>query len=1565
MDVNEVIALVTTALGSAPFRITGTTLQSPPISTLLSGHLGADALVLDGAAEAERDASGITVTGTLAAPQARDQAAVPADGPVHGLIGLAASARFTVTGGIPQVRVTFSGLPPGWEPSMAVPALAGTVLDAVAYTSPWIALDSANSDALPDGFPLRYGFAAFSAETAEVLVRGMSIGGTAALTGLPPDLGLLTGSAWQVSGEVALLPSAVAACLVTAPSAHPFSIGGYEIPFSVALAAAPVPSAPAPGMPGEEGISTPLPTMTSSLIQLEADIEKDVGSAGAPHVITLPVLLRTTPYSGGVYALGAALSGTPPVTLTQLASLVDGHALDDQVPKTAGFPVLDDIVLKDVSVVFAPAAQQQLVSIGATVALANPDPAGWPVFGRLIVFKGMSISFLYIPELDALITEATAEAVLADGTLDASIRLPDLTFSLELAEGTSIDIKKLVDQLTRGSVTMPQVNCAGLELGGDVRAGSYSFRADVTDDWSFSIGGKPFALTRVGFALNYDGNIPSGQANGVFTVAGLELYAIANYDGATSSWSFEGGTVTPADIDLPHLAADLAGDLGISVPVANAPAGLRLDNLNVFYDTFSEHLQFAGLTTFEIVGFGCALALSVEHSQGSTAFTGTLYIGLQAFLVDFSTDSQRTRLSASWSAEDSEGGLDLKGLSEELGFTPPQIPAELHLSLTSASITYDKALVLEADSAAYGKAAFIAGRDASGQRGFVFGVLPKVAVTLDLTTIDVIGKLVPSGDDIISLSNLRIVGASSALPAYPPPPEVQQVIGTVVNSGLMLSAELKAGTAIDQTLTVRFGGAGGGSPADTSPSQTAIAVRGGASAAPQALWINVQRSFGPVHFERVGFTITSQAELSVLLDAAVSVAGLTVGLTGLQASMPIRSPYVPSFDLAGLQVQFSGGGVAIGGGLEKVPGSTPAEYTGELTVQLARFGATMFGSYTTVDGQPSLFAFLFLDAPLGGPAFFFVTGLAGGFGYNRSLKLPDISGVESYPLVAGAMGTLDAAHTQSQLTALIQVAPNEDWLAAGVRFTSFEMVRSFALLTVAFGTHTEIALLGESTISVPVPAEGETVTPVAQADLVLMVDVSPANGQLAVSAQLTPQSYVLDPAAHLTGGFAFYAWFPPSAQPGDFVVTLGGYNPYFTPPSYYPQQVPQLGLSWQLPGGLSVSGGLYFALTPSVLMAGGYLRATWQSGDLSAWFDTQADFLMRFKPFSYGVTISVSIGASFTVDLWVTTLRITIYAGVSLVLWGPPFGGTAQVHLSIISFTIGFGSTQPDQPAPVDWPKFRRSFLPPANSSERHGAPRAPLAAPAPGAAPPPTPTDSLVTISAAQGLLATVTSRSTPVWVVSPASLQVVVTTQVPSTSASVVTSATITPSGTWTDRLGVGPMGAGAGALEAKLTIAIDHDKAPDPDSWAAAASTGGVPKGLYLDTAGQMQTDGTIHDALLGVTLTPAPPTGGSTLPVPVAELLCDRAVCQFGWSAVVPPDSDSFDQNTAMDTMRTSLTDSAGVRRDLLAALRQHGLQVAADVDVGHFAAAAPGLMASPPLLRVLGEQVPPTAAGESG
>src|SRR3712207_5963542 len=122
-------------------------------------------------------------------------------------------------------------------------------------------------------------------------------------------------------------------------------------------------------------------------------------------------------------------------------------------------------------------------------------------------------------------------------------------------------------------------------------------------------------------------------------------------------------------------------------------------------------------------------------------------------------------------------------------------------------------------------------------------------------------------------------------------------------------------------------------------------------------------------------------------------------------------------------------------------------------------------------------------------------------------------------------------------------------------FRSFEMLRSFALLTVEFGAKFEIGLLGVSTLAVPASIGGAR--PLAQATMQLEVLIEPDEGVVSATATLTPDSYVLDPAAQLTGGFALAVWFGKNPNAGDFVVTLGGYHPAFVPPlrpEYYPDE---------------------------------------------------------------------------------------------------------------------------------------------------------------------------------------------------------------------------------------------------------------------------------------------------------------------------------------------------------------------------------------------------------------------------
>ena len=60
-------------------------------------------------------------------------------------------------------------------------------------------------------------------------------------------------------------------------------------------------------------------------------------------------------------------------------------------------------------------------------------------------------------------------------------------------------------------------------------------------------------------------------------------------------------------------------------------------------------------------------------------------------------------------------------------------------------------------------------------------------------------------------------------------------------------------------------------------------------------------------------------------------------------------------------------------------------------------------------------------------------------------------------------------------------------------------------------------------------------------------------------------------------------------------------------------------------------------------------------------------------------------------DLGLFTISVSVGAG--LYIWGPPFGGRAEVDLDVVSFTISFGA-EPLAPPPIGWNTFKNKFLP-------------------------------------------------------------------------------------------------------------------------------------------------------------------------------------------------------------------------------------------------------------------------------
>ncbi|MBV1920706.1 MAG: hypothetical protein KUG73_08475, partial [Pseudomonadales bacterium] len=471
------------------------------------------------------------------------------------------------------------------------------------------------------------------------------------------------------------------------------------------------------------------------------------------------------------------------------------------------------------------------------------------------------------------------------------------------------------------------------------------------------------------------------------------------------------------------------------------------------------------------------------------------------------------------------------------------------------------------------------------------------------------------------------------------------------------------------------------------------------------IWFPIQKTFGPIHIGQIGVKWHDSGNepgnkaLEILLDGGVSLAGLNVYVDDLGVRIPIASASdlsTWSLGLKGLGVSYVGGGVKISGALLRDNPEGTA-YSGAVLVEVSGKTFTAIGSYAK-DPVTSMFVFVLLPITIGGPPYFFITGLAGGFGYNRGLNVPPVEDIPEFPLIEAARGS--SAFSNNPLSALsrlgdaVPVKRGSYWIAGGIKFSSFELAKSTALAYILLDRGFEVGILGITRMELPEE------NPLVNLELALKARFSTRDGVLSVEARLSDNSWLFDRDCRLTGGFAFYVWFGGLNQ-GDFVITVGGYHHRFNKPSHYPD-VPRLGFNWRVSSKVTIKGESYFALTPSAVMAGGLLEAVYKSGNLKAWFKAWAHFLIAWKPFAYAIGFGISIGVSYRLRINLLFGSITktfkVELGASVEIWGPKFSGIATINWWVISFDVRFGgNVGKDKKDAISWDIFRKEFLPEDN----------------------------------------------------------------------------------------------------------------------------------------------------------------------------------------------------------------------------------------------------------------------------
>lgn len=745
-----------------------------------------------------------------------------------------------------------------------------------------------------------------------------------------------------------------------------------------------------------------------------------------------------------------------------------------------------------------------------------------------------------------------------------------------------------------------------------------------------------------------------------------------------------------------------------------------------------------------------------------------------------------------------------------------------------------------------------------------------------------------TGGDTIALQSVTLLAASAAwtaeqLQTVNPQLQALNVSLNSLAKGLNFVAALQIGTgpSVSAPLIPSAQDAGDSSAESTPPAPAPV------TSPTAARWFEVQKQLGPVHVQRVGFalghTAAGDPQVALLCDASFTLGPMVFALEGFSFTFPLTADFTAdkiSVALQGLSLTYTNPPLLISGGFLDQDGF----YAGEALLQTETLSLAALGEYKDLGGghiSLALFAAL-TNPPLGGPVFCYVTGLAAGFGYNNQLQnLPatpaEVAGFILLQMLAG-----DAKADLDTLRGQMTPVSGENWLAVGLRFRSFELLQSSALLTVTFGHELQFALLGQSEISIP----PQSPQPILYAQVDIVATYRPNAGELQVLGALSSNSYVLAPDCHLSGGFAYLL-----KASGDFVATFGGYAKDFDYAAQGYPPVPRLQIAWQVDDHTSIQGDAYFALTPAVMMAGGALQATWNCGIFSAWFTTEIAFFVQWRPFHYTASCYMALGVSFdlSVDLLFTTVSVhfSFQVGASLQVDGPPFHGYAHIDLDVVSFTIEFGGSP--QTETLGWADFRAilpvSVAADANDSHKVAAEDAAQSA--------------LLAVKVTDGLIKDLSQppdHQDLDWVVNGTHFCFEIQSSLPVTETTSAVNGTAIPfsDATKNTKIGILPMGISSATGQLMVTLTgVDADQKPlsidmtsmavTPLTAAFAPAHWGLAKPGLNDTA---------FKATSGCCLGGGHPDPDRTVPIAVDILLSEKTTLLTIVDSTRPVDPNPF-------------------------------------------------------------------------
>ena len=469
----------------------------------------------------------------------------------------------------------------------------------------------------------------------------------------------------------------------------------------------------------------------------------------------------------------------------------------------------------------------------------------------------------------------------------------------------------------------------------------------------------------------------------------------------------------------------------------------------------------------------------------------------------------------------------------------------------------------------------------------------------------------------------------------------------------------------------------------------------------------IDRTIGPLRISELGLQVDPK-ELRVLTNAQASMgcfSARAIGLTmhvGLQnISFQDLSKTQIDLSVRGISLSLNAPPVSLAGVLVDRSDKEKVSYAGGAVMSLKAYSMIGFGSYSK-GRQTNSLSFCAIAQVIGplcaiGPLQ--LKGVKIGFGYNTDLRRPNLTTVYDFPFCVSWSDTALPMDMLDKYTSWFPESANHTWVALGLEAQLQDCLSIVMAIVLNVSPKVTLDIFGQGTFRIPAQAAPDKGYVNIQLGLISTIDFGA--GSMLIEASLAPASFIVHPTCHLSGSFAIASWWSPSPAAGDWVVSIGGYHPKYTPRPHYPR-ADRLAIRWEVSDTISIYGSAYLSVTPDVLMAGATLCATFTGWGIHASFVAYADFLVNYAPFAFQADVGVIIEGSLTLGIGYLSHTFTARVAASVHLEGPPVHGIASINILSHSFYIAFGNTQVLEDRKLDFEKFRNLLMSTSQQNDYH-----------------------------------------------------------------------------------------------------------------------------------------------------------------------------------------------------------------------------------------------------------------------